>query len=76
MLRRSAVRHPSVLKREVQLVRFDGESHQLTRSGNPAYRGHPVRDHPGVWLKRISTPSPLAHAKLAFASDLRNPNGI
>ena len=35
MLRRSAVRHPSVLKREVQLVRFDAKSHELTRSGNP-----------------------------------------
>jgi dipeptidyl aminopeptidase/acylaminoacyl peptidase len=25
-------------KREVELVRFDAESHELTRSGNPAHR--------------------------------------
>lgn len=26
------------LKREVELVRFDAESHELSRSGNPAHR--------------------------------------
>jgi hypothetical protein len=76
VLRQSAVSHPSVLERELQLVRFDARATSSPARAIPLTAVIRFEIILESGRNGFSTPSPLAHAKLAFASDLRSPNGI